>query len=88
MQQNPSKINKMEKEIKKKKKFRFTPTPKKKFLAVDVWQSKFSETSEKAVFEIYARKFKVPHYKVKYLNFSTCVNKLRSLEDLEYVAST
>lgn len=60
--------------------------PRKKFLAVDVWQTKFSSISVRAVKDVYSTKFRVESYNMKKYSFSKCINALRKLEDPEYIA--
>lgn len=60
--------------------------PRKRFIAVDVWQSKFGPVSERAVYDIYSQKFNVELYNMKKYSFPHCVNALRTLEDPDYVA--
>ena len=60
--------------------------PRKRFVAVDVWQTKFGPVSERAVYDIYSQKFNVELHNMKKYSFPQCVNALRLLEDPEYVA--
>lgn len=62
--------------------------PRKRFVAVDVWQAKFGPVSERAVYDIYSQKFNVELHNMKKYSFSQCVNALRLLEDPTYVAPT
>lgn len=70
----------------KKKVFKKTRRPRKRFIAVDVWQTKFGPVSERAVYDIYSQKFNVELHNMKKYSFPHCVNALRLLEDPEYVA--
>ena len=63
-----------------------TRRPRKRFVAVDVWQTKFGPVSERAVYDLYSQKFNVELHNMKKYSFPHCVNALRSLEDPEYVA--
>ena len=54
-----------------------------RFKDVNLYQKAFSETSVKAVKEIYAQKFGVLKHNVKFLDFSKCVTELRKLKVLE-----
>ena len=54
--------------------------PRKRFIAVDVWQTKFGPVSERAVYDIYAQKFNVELHNMKKYSFPHCVNALRKLE--------
>ena len=63
-----------------------TRRPRKRFVAVDVWQTKFGPVSERAVYDLYSQKFNVELHNMKKYSFPHCVNSLRSLEDPEYVA--
>lgn len=59
---------------------------RKRFVAVDVWQSEFGPVSVRAVFDVYAQKFNVETYNMKKYSFSQCVNALRGLEDPDYIS--
>ena len=72
----------MNKEKKQKNK-----KPRKKFLAVDVWRSKFGPTSVRAIYDVYATAFNVEIHNIKDYSFSHCVNALRKLENPNYIAS-
>ena len=87
MPHNPFKTNKMENKVPSIKRVK-NRKPRNRFIAVDVWQSKFGPVSERAVYDIYSQKFNVElHYMKKY-SFSQCVNALRLLEDPTYIAPT
>lgn len=62
------------------------PRQRRKFLAVDVWQTQFGPVSETAIYDVYSTKFKVEQHNMKNYTFSHCVNALRKLEDPDYVA--
>ena len=62
--------------------------PRKRFVAVNVWQTKFGPVSERAVYDIYSQKFNVELHNMKKYSFSQCVNALRLLEDPTYIAPT
>lgn len=62
--------------------------PRKRFTAVNVWQTKFGPVSERAVYDIYSQKFNVELHNMKKYSFSQCVNALRLLEDPTYIAPT
>lgn len=55
--------------------------PRKRFVAVDVYQSKFGPVSERAVYDVYSQRFGVELYKMKKYSFQHCVKALRGLED-------
>lgn len=59
--------------------------PRKRFIAVDVWQTQFGPVSERAVYDIYSQKFNVELHNMKKYSFPHCVNALRQLEDPDYV---
>lgn len=63
-------------------------TPRKRFVAVDVWQTHFGPVSERAVYDIYSQKFNIELRNMRKYSFSQCINALRTLEDPEYVAPT
>ena len=54
-----------------------------RFKDVNLYQKAFSETSVKAIKEIYAQKFGVLKHNVKFLDFSKCVTELRKLKEKE-----
>ena len=87
MSHNPFKTNKMENKVPSNKR-KVNKKPRKRFIAVDVWQSKFGPVSERAVYDIYSQKFNVELHNMKKYSFSQCVNALRLLEDPTYVAPT
>lgn len=60
--------------------------PRKRFLAVDVWQTQFGPVSERAVYDVYAQKFNVESHNMRKYSFPDCVNSLRKLEDPTYKA--
>lgn len=60
--------------------------PRKRFIAVDVWQSTFGPVSERAIYDIYSQKFNVEIHNMRKYTFPHCVNALRKLEDPEYEA--
>lgn len=60
--------------------------PRKRFVAVNVWQTQFGPVSERAVYDIYSQKFNVELYNMKKYSFPHCVNALRKLEDPTYQA--
>ena len=60
--------------------------PRKSFVAVDVWRSKFGPVSERAIYDVYAQKFNVEQHNMKKYSFQQCVNALRKLDNPEYVA--
>lgn len=62
--------------------------PRKRFVAVSVWQKKFGPVSERAIYDIYSQKFNVELHNMKKYSFSHCVNALRLLEDPAYIAPT
>ena len=62
--------------------------PRKRFVAVNVWQKQFGPVSERAIYDIYSQKFNVELYNMKKYSFSQCVNALRLLEDPTYIAPT
>lgn len=64
------------------------PKKRKRFLAVDVWRSKFGKISEKAIYEIYASTFGISQENMKKKTFTECVNGLRSYENPDYVPPT
>lgn len=55
--------------------------PRKRFVAVDVYQSKFGPVSERAVYDVYSQRFGVELYKMKKFSFQHCVKALRDLND-------
>lgn len=57
--------------------------PRKRFIAVDVWQKQFGPVSERAVYDIYSQKFNVELHNMKKYSFQHCVNALRELESQE-----
>ena len=59
---------------------------RKRFVAVNVWQTQFGPVSERAVYDIYSQKFNVELYNMKKYSFPHCVNALRKLEDPTYQA--
>jgi len=59
---------------------------RKRYAAVDVWQSQFGPVSVSAVFDIYSQKFNVPMHEMKNYKFFQCIDALRLLEDPEYVS--
>ena len=61
---------------------------RKRFVGVDVWQSRFGEVSIRAVYDVYSQKFNVELHNMKNYSFSHCVNALRLLEDPDYVKPT
>ena len=63
-----------------------TKRKKKRFIAVDVWRSKFGPISVKAIYDIYAQKFNVEYYNMKKYSFQHCINALRKLEDPSYIS--
>lgn len=65
----------------KKKVFKKSKRPRKRFVAVDVWQTKFGPVSERAVYDIYAQKFNVEMHNMKKYSFSHCIEALRKLEE-------
>ena len=54
--------------------------PRKRFIAVDVWQKQFGPVSERAVYDIYAQRFGVELHNMKKYSFTHCVTALRKLE--------
>jgi len=58
---------------------------KKRFIAVDVWQTEFGPVSVRAVYDVYAQKFNVELHNVQKNSFQHCINALRSLEDPDYI---
>lgn len=62
--------------------------PRKRFIAVDVWQSQFGPVSERAVYDIFSQKFNIETHNMRKYSFPHCVNALRKLEDPDYVAPT
>jgi hypothetical protein len=54
--------------------------PRKRFVAVDVWQTKFGPVSERAVYDVYAQAFGVALYNMKKYSFQHCVTALRKLD--------
>mgnify|MGYP003648336559 CR=1 FL=1 len=62
--------------------------PRKRFIAVDVWQTRFGPVSERAVYDVYAQKFNIEIHNMKKYSFPDCVNALRKLEDPTYKAAT
>lgn len=63
-------------------------TTRKRFVAVDVWQTHFGPVSERAVYDIYSQKFNVELRNMKKYSFPHCINALRKLEDPDYIAPT
>lgn len=57
---------------------------RKRFIAVDVWQTQFGDVSVRAVYDVYSQKFNVELHNMKNYSFSHCVNALRKLEDSDY----
>lgn len=55
-------------------------SPRKRFVAVNVWQKEFGPVSERAVYDIYAQKFGVQLHNMKKYSFTHCVTALRKLE--------
>tara|TARA_R110000737_G_scaffold310193_1_gene318763 strand:- start:860 stop:1114 length:255 start_codon:yes stop_codon:yes gene_type:complete len=55
--------------------------PRKRFVAVDVYQSKFGPVSERAVYDVYSQRFGVALYNMKKYSFQHCVKALRNLYD-------
>ena len=86
MPHNPLINNKMENKVPSKK--RSNRKPRKRFIAVDIWQKRFGPVSERAVYDIYSQKFNVELHNMKKYSFSQCVNALRLLEDPTYTAPT
>lgn len=76
----------MENKVPSKK--RSNRKPRKRFIAVDIWQKRFGPVSERAVYDIYSQKFNVELHNMKKYSFSQCVNALRLLEDPTYTAPT
>ena len=62
--------------------------PRKRFVAVNVWQKQFGPVSERAIYDIYSQKFNIEPHNMKRYSFSQCVNALRLLEDPTYVEPT
>ncbi len=58
--------------------------PRARYIAVDLWQTNFGETSVDAVMYLYAKKFNINQRNIKKYNFSHCLNTLRKIEDPEY----
>tara|TARA_R110002049_G_scaffold53852_3_gene150261 strand:- start:2777 stop:2971 length:195 start_codon:yes stop_codon:yes gene_type:complete len=56
---------------------------KSRFKDVDLNQKSFSETSVKAVKEIFAEKTGMHKHNIKYLDFSKCLKGLRILKNRE-----
>jgi|TARA_R110000803_G_scaffold181109_1_gene243498 hypothetical protein len=56
-------------------------TFKTKFIDVKLDQKEFSQTSVKAVKEIYASKFQIAKHNVKALDFRKCLSALRELKN-------
>ncbi|MFT5602952.1 MAG: hypothetical protein ACI9N1_003214 [Flavobacteriales bacterium] len=54
-------------------------TFKTKFIDVKLDQKEFSQTSVKAVKEIYASKFQIAKHNVKALDFRKCLSALKEL---------
>lgn len=52
-----------------------------RFKDVNLYQKTFSETSVKAIKEIYAEKFQIQKHNIKTLDFSKCTNALRKLKE-------
>ena len=86
MPHNPLIKHKMENKVPSKK--RSNRKPRKRFIAVDIWQKRFGPVSERAVYDIYSQKFNVELHNMKKYSFSQCVNALRLLEDPTYTAPT
>lgn len=59
---------------------------RRKFLAVDVWRSRFGPVSVRAVYDVFQAKKKIETHNLRNFSFSDCVNYLRGLEDENYVA--
>tara|TARA_R110000796_G_scaffold173075_3_gene290034 strand:- start:541 stop:816 length:276 start_codon:yes stop_codon:yes gene_type:complete len=55
--------------------------PRKNFVAVDVYQARFGIVSERAVYDVYADRFKVQKHNMKKYSFQHCVKALRNLND-------
>jgi hypothetical protein len=51
--------------------------PRKMYLDVDVFRSKFGPVSEKAVYDVFQTTFKVESHNMKKYSFSHCVEALR-----------
>jgi len=68
----------------KNKKSTKNKKPRKRFLAVDPFQTHFGPVSERAVYDVYAAKFNVEQHNMRKYSFSHCVNALRKLEDPDY----
>tara|TARA_R110000737_G_scaffold79080_1_gene110895 strand:- start:4 stop:294 length:291 start_codon:yes stop_codon:yes gene_type:complete len=83
--QNPLNKNKMENNnlVPAKRKFnKATPKPpRKRFTAVDVWQTKFGPVSERAVYDLYSQRFNIELHNMKKYSFPQCVKALRELND-------
>lgn len=58
-----------------------TKTTRKRFTAVDVWQSKFGPVSERAVYDLYSQRFNVELHNMSKYSFPQCVKALRDLND-------
>lgn len=54
---------------------------RKRFIAVNVWQTEFGPVSERAIYDIYAQKFGVELHNMKKYSFTHCVTALRKLEE-------
>lgn len=81
--ENPKKEFKQQKRgkaLQRKKKKR------KRFIAVDVWQTQFGPVSERAVYDVFAQTFGIETHNLKKYSFPDCVNALRKLEDPTYQA--
>lgn len=80
MPQNPLNKIKMD-SSKSNKKTNKKLTPRKRFTAVDVWQTKFGPVSERAVYDIYSQRFNVELHNMKKYSFPHCIKALRDLND-------
>lgn len=84
---NPRKEATVERNANKKRKPK-KKRPRRRFIAVDVWQKQFGPVSERAVYDVFAQKFNIELHNMRKYSFPDCVNALRKLEDPTYVAPT
>tara|TARA_R110000744_G_scaffold173563_2_gene292329 strand:- start:264 stop:497 length:234 start_codon:yes stop_codon:yes gene_type:complete len=66
----------------------FKRTAKKvraRYLSVNIWRTHFGPISVAAVYDVYSQKLNIPHRDAKKLDFTDCVDKLRQLENPEYI---
>ena len=60
--------------------------PRRRFLEVDVWRSRFGPMSVKAIYDVYSTKFNTEIYYKNQKTFTNCVNALRKLDNPDYIS--